>query len=332
MSLPENILGTVDVTDFSSKIGLTVVGDELVFSTNEGSFGTLPIPTDWSPMVGVQHFFFEVLNYMTSFFLLFLDGATLVGEVRMFVLFDNGAMHGKILIKDNDGKLELSLEDWSELSFIPQGITHCAESPMIIDNQNVYLIKEGYDGENGCAVARLFMLKEKFIIFITKLVFYESTPRIETNQIELSFPILSFGQSITGQNLFRTRIECPGYFTGEYFSDFTIKIGEVVYNVCLSFGDFKDYSVDHRDGHYVLSAIYNKETCTTIFCGDADACELIDQEMTRRGIFSIQIPEFVAPKTDNYSELVDALRPLPEDLQAFLSSITWRNPEAAGSI
>jgi len=50
--------------------------------------------------------------------------------------------------------------------------------------------------------------------------------------------------------------------------------------------------------------------------------------MSRLGILSIKIPEFVAPETDNDSALVDALTTLPENLQDFLRLITWHNPKA----
>jgi hypothetical protein len=325
-------LGTVNVPEFSSKFDLTVVGDKLVFSTNEGSFGDLKIPAEWSTVIeDDERIFSETSDYRNNWFLLVVDGVALVGKVHMFVLFDKGAMHGKIPIKDNDGKLELSLEDWSEISFIPQGITQWEESPMITCNRVVYRIEEGTDEENGYTVAMLVVLEDKFIIFHTKLVFYQCTAKIEAKQIELPFPIQSFGRSITSQIEFKTT-EHSGYYS-QYFTDFTIKIGERNYNVCMSLGAFKDYSVDHRDRHYTLSAIYNKETCTTIFCGNADAsCEMMDLGMTRHGIFSIEIPEFVAPETDEYeyeySEMFDSLTHLPIDLQAFLRSITWCNPDA----
>jgi len=181
MSLPESTtrLGTVDVDEFSSEIDLTIVGKtKLVFSTtHQANVGTLLIPNGWTPMfgVGISRFFFEILNYTLLFFLTVVDGKALVGEVLMFVLFDKGAMQGKILIKDNDGKLEFSLEDWSSFSFIPQGISQGAEPPMIIHNRDVWPI-EGIDQKNGGLIATLVELGDKLFMSMTKLVFDEGTP------------------------------------------------------------------------------------------------------------------------------------------------------------
>lgn len=136
-------------------------------------------------------------------------------------------------------------------------------------------------------------------------------------KIELSFPIQLCGGSISS----------PIVFDGEnYKVFFTIKIRDEDYKVCLYLGAFENWSVDHRDEHYTLSAISDRKTCTTIFCGNTDAEVLMKRGMPRVGILAIEIPDFVASEPDD-----DASRPLPEDLQAFLCSITWRNPEAAVS-
>jgi hypothetical protein len=372
MNLPVN-LGTVnvDVPGCSSVIDLTVVGDKLVFSVGGVGFGDLKIPACWLPMIDdevqAQKLFFEVVEYT------YTDEENdippySVFHVYMFVLFDKGTMSGKIHITD-DGIHVLSRGDWSEISFIPQGITEWAESPMIIHNRVVYRIEGGTDEQNGCGVAMLVVFEDKFTIFITNLVFYQETQKIEAKQLDLPFPIQSFGRLITSQIDFTAEevadftAEEVGYFPEycpDFFADFTIKIGEGNYNVSISFGAFKESSVDHLDGYYKMSAIYDKKTCTTIFCGgdfdavekippsaihhkktcitffcdgNEDAFEQMNHEMTRIGIFSIEIPEFVAPETDEYeySELFDSLTHLPDDLQAFLRSITWRKPKAAGS-
>jgi hypothetical protein len=119
--------------------------------------------------------------------------------------------------------------------------------------------------------------------------------------------------------------------SGYYAASFTIKIGNEHYNVLLEFNEYKQSCVNHYAGHYVLSAISDINTCTTFFCRCADAEELMEHGMPRVGVFSIEIPDFLAPETDDDSALADALRPLPEDLRTFLTSITWHNPEAAGS-
>lgn len=138
----------------------------------------------------------------------------------------------------------------------------------------------------------------------------------EMTKFKLSIPIQLYGGSISS----------PIVFDGEnYKAFFTIKIGDADYKVCLHLGTFENWSVDHRDGHYTLSAISDRKTCTTIFCGNTDAEVLMKRGMPRVGILAIEIPDFVVPEPENAS------RHLPEDLQAFLCSITWRNPEAAVS-
>jgi hypothetical protein len=181
-SVPRSVVGDVDVREFSLQIVLTIEGEaELVFSTaNEGNFGALPIPNGWTHLFGarISRFFFQIVNYTVLFFQTVVDGKVLVGDVRMFVLFDKGAMHGKILIKDNDGKLELSLEDWSEVSFIPQDLKNGAELPMIVHERDVWPIEE-IDEENGGVIATLVELGDKLFFCLTKLVFDEGTPTHE---------------------------------------------------------------------------------------------------------------------------------------------------------
>jgi len=326
-------LGTVNVNvpGCSSDIDLTVVGDKLVFSVGGVGFGDLKIPAGWLHMIDdedkAQKLFFEVVEY--TYTDEENDISYSVFHVYMFVLFDKGTMSGKIHITD-DGIHVLSRGDWSEISFIPQGTTQWADAPMITNNRVAYQFDEGTDEENQYSVAVLVVSEDKFIIFYTKLVFYRGTAKIEVKQIELPFPIQSFGHSITSAIRFTTN-DHSGY-NGEYFANFTIEIGGINYNVCMSFGAFKDASFEHCDGYYNLNAMYNKKTSKTIFCGgDNDAFEQMEHGMPRVGVLSIKIPDFVPPETDDDSALVDALRPLPEDLQAFLKSITWRNPEAAGS-
>ncbi len=147
----------------------------------------------------------------------------------------------------------------------------------------------------------------------------------EMANFELSFPIKFCKRSISSQIVFEHQEE------GDYIASFTIKIGNEDYNVRLYFGTYESYFIDHHDSHYTLSAISDRSTCTTIFCGNTDAEVLMERKMSRVGILAIEIPDFVAPETDDDSAMVDALKPLPEGLQAFLRSITWRNPEAAGS-
>ena len=149
--------------------------------------------------------------------------------------------------------------------------------------------------------------------------------KFEMAKFELSFPIQFCGRSISSPIVFEHREE------GDYIASFTIKIGNEDYNVRLYFGTYNSYFIDHHDSHYTLSTISDRNTCTTIFCGYTDAEFLMKQKMSRVGILEIEIPDFVAPETDDDSGMVDALRNLPVDLQAFLRSITWRNPEAAGS-
>ena len=163
--------------------------------------------------------------------------------------------------------------------------------------------------------------EKNFLFFVFRSLSFsdedeDEDREFEMKAIEFSFPIRS--------------ISSPIDFGSEncgYVASFTIKIGDEDYNVRFSFGTFESYTVDHRDGYYTLSAINNCTDSTTIFCRDTDAEELMERTMTRLGILSIEIPEFVAPETDDDSALVDALRHLPEDLQAFLRSITWCNPE-----
>jgi len=141
----------------------------------------------------------------------------------------------------------------------------------------------------------------------------------EMMKINISLPI-RFCESISNPIVFD--FSKSGY----YAASFTIKIGDEHYIVLLEFDDFKQSHVDHYAGHYVLSAISDSNTCTTFFCRYADAEELMEHGMPRGGVLSIEIPDFVPPETDDDSALENALRPLPEDLQAFLISITWRKP------
>ena len=150
--------------------------------------------------------------------------------------------------------------------------------------------------------------------------------KFEMANFELSFPIQCCGQSISSPIVFQFS---EG---GDYIASFTIKIGDEDYKVRLYLGAYDRYSIDHRDGHYTLSAISDRDTCTTIFCGNTDAEVLMERKMSRVGILAIEIPDFVAPETDDYSAIVDASRHLPEGLRTFLRSITWTNPEAAGSV
>ena len=167
--------------------------------------------------------------------------------------------------------------------------------------------------------------EKNFLFFVFRSLSFsdedeDEDREFEMKAIEFSFPIRSSGRSISSPIDFGSE-NCG------YVASFTIKIGDEDYNVRFSFGTFESYTVDHRDGYYTLSAINNCTDSTTIFCRDTDAEELMERTMTRLGILSIEIPEFVAPETDDDSALVDALRHLPEDLQAFLRSITWCNPE-----
>ena len=166
-----------------------------------------------------------------------------------------------------------------------------------------------------------------FLFFYFILLSFDDSDidsEFEMMKINISLPI-RFCESFSSPIVF--------YFSesGHYAASFTIKIGNEHYNVLLEFDEYKKTRVDHYAGHYVLSAISDINTCTTFFCRCADAEELMGHGMPRVGIFSIEIRDFVAPETDDDSALADALRPFPEDLQAFLKSITWRNPEAAGS-
>ncbi len=149
--------------------------------------------------------------------------------------------------------------------------------------------------------------------------------KFRSANFKILFPIQFCELSISSPIVFKHREE------GDYIASFTIKIGIKDYNVCLYFGTYESYFIDHHDSHYTLSAISDRSTCTTIFCGNTDAEHLMKRGMPRVGILEIKIPDFVAPKTDDDSAMVDALTPFPKDLRAFLRSITWRNPEAAGS-
>jgi len=146
----------------------------------------------------------------------------------------------------------------------------------------------------------------------------------EMMKINLSLPI-RFCESISSTIVFA--FSNSGY----YAASFTIKIGDEHYKVLLEFDKFKQSCVDHYAGHYVLSAISDSNTCTTFFCCYADAEELMEHGMPRVGVLSIKIPVFVPPKTDDDSALENVMRDLPEDLRTFLTSITWHNPEAAGT-
>jgi hypothetical protein len=90
----------------------------------------------------------------------------------------------------------------------------------------------------------------------------------EMKAIEFSFPIRSSGQSISSPIDF-------GSENGNYIASFTIKIGDENYSIRFSFGTFKGYSVDHRNGYYTLSAINHWTDSTTIFCKNTDAEELM---------------------------------------------------------
>jgi hypothetical protein len=214
-------LGAVHVLDFSSEIRLTVKGKtKLVFSNNKGDFGDLPIPNGWSPMfgIGVPPFFFQIVNHTLLFFLTVVDGKVLFGEVRMFVLFDKGAMQGKILIIDNDGKLEFSLEDWSEISFISQGISQGEELPMILHERDVWSI-EGIDERNGGVIATLGELGDKLFFCLTKLVFDEGTPTHEHWMITL--PRMPFWSEFSFNSFERVNFT-PGNMMGDLI--FQVKI------------------------------------------------------------------------------------------------------------
>lgn len=184
-------------------------------------------------------------------------------------------------------------------------------------------LKDASDASYNFARLNVHVDPEKnFLFFVFRSLSFrdedeDEDREFEMKAIEFSFPIRSSGQSISSPIDF-------GSENGNYIASFTIKIGDEDYSIRFSFGTFEGYSVDHRNGYYTLSAINHWTDSTTIFCQNTDAEELMEQTMTRLGILSIEIPEFVAPETDDES----ALRPLPEDLQAFLRSITWCNPEA----
>jgi hypothetical protein len=188
-------------------------------------------------------------------------------------------------------------------------------------------LKDASDASYNFARLNVYVDPEKnFLFFVFHSLSFsdedeDEDREFEMKAIEFSFPIRSSGRSISNPIDF-------GLENGNYIASFTIKIGDEDYSIRFSFGTFESYSVDHRNGYYTLSAINHWTDSTTIFCRDTDAEELMEKTMSRLGIFSIEIPEFIAPETDDDSALVDALRPLPEDLQAFLRSITWCNPEA----
>jgi hypothetical protein len=199
-----SVVGKVNVREFSREIVLTILGEtNLVFSTaDEGNFGALQIPNGWTHMFGDSRFFFQIVNYTVLFFQTVVDGKVLVGDVRMFVLFDKGAMHGKILIKDNDGKLEFSLEDWSEVSFIPQDLKNGAELPMIVHERDVWPIEE-IDEENGGVIATLVELGDKLFFCLTKLVFDEGTPTHERWVVTL--PRMPFWRKVSFNSFERVK-------------------------------------------------------------------------------------------------------------------------------
>jgi hypothetical protein len=215
-------LGSIEVPEFSSEIRLTFKGEtKLVFSNDKGDFGDLPIPNGWSPMfgIGVPPFFFQIVNYTLLFFLTVVDGKALFGEVRMFVLFDKGAMQGKILIiDDNDGKLEFSLEDWSEISFISQGISQGEELPMILHERDVWPI-EGINEENGGVITMLVELGDKLFFCLTKLVFDEGTPTHERWMITI--PRIAYWTEVSFNSFPRVNFTC-GNMMGDLI--FEVKI------------------------------------------------------------------------------------------------------------
>lgn len=175
--------------------------------------------------------------------------------------------------------------------------------------------------------------RNSFLVFFFTLVTFDDDEidgreldddsNFEIANSKLSFP--NCERSISSPIVFEHQEQ------GEYIASFTIKIGNEDYNVRLHFGTYKDYYIEHCDRHYTLSAISDRDTCTTIFCGNTDAEVLMKRGMPRVGILKIEITDFVAPKTEDDSAIVAALRHLPVDLQDFLTLITWRNPEAAGS-
>lgn len=234
-----NFLGTVNVLDFSSRIELKVVGENLVFSNDKGDFGDLPIPNGWSPMleIGVPPFFFQIVNHTLLFFLTVVDGKALFGEVSMFVLFDKGAMQGKVLIRYNDGKLEFSLEDWSEISFIPLGISQGAEPPMIVHEREVWSI-EGIDERNGGVIATFVELGDKLFFCLTKLVFDEGTPTHEHWMITL--PRIADWTEVSFSSFERVNFT-NGNMMGEVV--FEVKIHDELFTIQVIYQSQGDYII-----------------------------------------------------------------------------------------
>lgn len=109
---------------------------------------------------------------------------------------------------------------------------------------------------------------------------------------------------------------------------FIIGIGSIEYRCQIIFDSFENCAIMHYKTFYSLSIIRKPDDNTTIFCSDSDAYDMISRGAVRVGKFSIEIPEFVAPKTELPSELTLALKVLPRELQFFLEQITWQNPES----
>jgi len=196
--------------------------------------------------------------------------------------------------------------------------------------------KDARDKSYTFAKMKVYIDDQKsFLFFVMTLLSFDDEEieereldddsNFEMTKFELSFPIQLCGGSIS------TPIVFDFSESGDYIASFTIKIGNKDYNVRLYLGAYNDYFIHHRDGHYTLSAISDRNTCTTIFCGYTQAEELMERKMSKVGILAIEIPDFVAPEMDDDSALIDALTPLPEVLQAFLKSITWCNPKETGS-
>jgi len=228
-------LGSIEVNDFSSEIHLTFKGEtKLVFSNDKGDFGDLPIPNGWSPMfrIGVPPFFFEILTV--------IDGKKKSGEVRMFVLFDKGAMQGKILIIDNDGKLEFSLEDWSEISFISQGISQGEELPMILHERDVWTIK-GIDEEKGGVITTLVELGDKLFFCLTKLVFDEGTPTHEHWMITL--PRIAYWTEVSFDSFERVNFT-RGNMMGDLI--FEVKIHGEWFPIRVTYQSQGGYIITHK--------------------------------------------------------------------------------------
>ena len=184
-------------------------------------------------------------------------------------------------------------------------------------------LKDASDGSYNFAQLNVYVDPRNnflFFVFCSLSFDHEDEDReFEIKVIEFSFPIS--GLSISSPIDF-------GLENGNYNASFTIKIGGKDCDFCFIFGAFESDSFYHSNSYYNLSAIYDWTASTTLFCGETDAEELMEKTMSRLGILSIKIPEFVAPETDNDSALVDALTTLPENLQDFLRLITWHNPKA----